>query len=409
MKKLSMLLLASAILAGCANNANKSDEELLKKAWAIHSRKVTIDTHTDTPLMFTREGFDFSGDTDGSRGKVDLKKMEDGGLDAAFFAVFIGQGRRTPEGYAEANATATSIFDAVHKALLQYPERASLALKSTDAERIKAENKRAIYIGVENGYPIGLDISLLEKYYSLGARYVTLCHTRNNDICDSSTDPKGLEHNGLSPFGVEVVKELNRLGMMVDVSHIADESFYQVLEHSAVPVIASHSCVRAICDNPRNLTDDMIIKLAEKGGVLQMCLLSDYVKVPEPFPARDSARAALNEKYGSFRDLDPETRKKAMEDWYAADEAFPQKLATVSDMVNHIDHIVKLVGVDYVGIGSDFDGGGAIEGCFNASQMINITVELLRRGYKESDIKKIWGGNLLRVFSQVEEYAQKAI
>jgi membrane dipeptidase len=249
-------------------------------------------------------------------------------------------------------------------------------------------------------------LSRLQQYYNLGARYLTLSHTRNNDICDSSTDPNGPEHNGLSPFGIEVVRELNRLGMMVDVSHISDNAFYQVLEYSQVPVIASHSCVRAICDNPRNLTDDMLKKLAQNGGVIQMCLLSDYLKTPEPYPARDSARTALNEKYGSFRNLDPETRKKAVEEWYAINDEFPPKLATVKDLVDHIDHVVNLVGIDYVGIGSDFDGGGAIEGCFDASEMINITVELLRRGYKEKDIKKIWGENFLRVFRQAEEYAQ---
>jgi membrane dipeptidase len=401
-KRITPLLLSLTLLAGCTQN----EEQLQNKARDIHSRIVTIDTHTDTPLMFNRDGFDFSGENQKSRGKVNLKKMEDGGLDAAFFAVFIGQGERNPEKYDEVHNHALSIFDAVLENVKIYSDRAHIALKSSDVYTLKNNNKRSVYIGVENGYPIGKDLSRLQQYYNLGARYLTLSHTRNNDICDSSTDPNGPEHNGLSPFGIEVVRELNRLGMMVDVSHISDNAFYQVLEYSKVPVIASHSCVRAICDNPRNLTDDMLKKLAQNGGVIQMCLLSDYLKTPEPYPARDSARTALNEKYGSFRNLDPETRKKAVEEWYAINDEFPPKLATVKDLVDHIDHVVNLVGIDYVGIGSDFDGGGAIEGCFDASEMINITVELLRRGYKEKDIKKIWGENFLRVFRQAEEYAQ---
>jgi membrane dipeptidase len=194
--------------------------------------------------------------------------------------------------------------------------------------------------------------------------------------------------------------------MMVDVSHISDDAFYQVLQFSKTPVIASHSCVRAICDNPRNLNDDMLRRLAENGGVIQMCLLSSYLKDPEPYPSRDSARAAVSATWGSFRDLEPEQRQQAFDEWYAIDDEFPPKLASVKDLVDHIDHVVKLVGVDYVGIGSDFDGGGAIDGCTDASEMINITVELLRRGYNEKEIRKIWGENFLRVFREVEEYAK---
>ena len=405
MTKLPIVLLL-LLMGSCANNQTKSDDQLLEQARKIHSKIVTIDTHTDTPLMFNRAGFDFSGKVEGNKGRVDLKKMEDGGLDAAFFAVFIGQDDRTPQKYDEVHSIALNIFHAVKSSITENSDRAVLATKADDALSIKKQGKRAIYIGVENGYPIGKDISRVKEFYDLGARYLTLCHTQNNDICDSSTDPKGPEYNGLSPFGIEVVKELNRLGMMIDVSHISDQSFYQSIEHSAVPVIASHSCVRAICDNPRNLNDEMLLKLAENGGVIQMCLLSGYVKPNEPYPARDSARTALNEKYGSFQALEPEIRQKAIEEWYGLDEKFPPKLATVSDLADHIDHVVNLIGVDYVGIGSDFDGGGGLKDCADASQMINITVELLRRGYSEENIKKIWGENFLRVFRQVEAFAQ---
>lgn len=405
MNKTILLPLLALSLGSCNLNNNHNNNDLLKQAKEIHSRIVTIDTHTDTPLMFTRDGFDFSGENPSLRGKVDLHKMEVGGLDAAFFAVFIGQGERNEIKYEEAHNRALEIFGSLQQAVEKYPNRAEIATSSNDALRIKNDKKRAIYIGVENGYPIGTNLSIIKQYYDLGARYLTLCHTSNNDICDSSTDSNGPEHGGLSEFGEDVVDELNRLGMMIDVSHISDNAFYQAVERSKVPVIASHSCVRAICDNPRNLNDDMLKKLAQNGGVIQMCLLSNYLKTPEPFPQRDSAKNVVREKYNNFQELSPEIRKQAIDEWYAVDDLFPPKLANVSDLVDHIDYVVNLIGIDYVGIGSDFDGGGAIEGCIDASEMINITVELLRRGYNENDIEKIWGGNFLRVFREVEQFA----
>ncbi|HNV53125.1 MAG TPA: dipeptidase, partial [Tenuifilaceae bacterium] len=267
----------------------------------------------------------------------------------------------------------------------------------------------AIYIGLENGYPIGEDINQLKVFYDLGARYVTLCHTRNNQICDSSTDPNGAQHNGLSEFGKQVVTEMNKMGMMIDVSHISDKSFYDVLALSKVPVFASHSCARAVCDNPRNLDDDMLRAIAKNGGVVQMCILSDYVKKTPDSPERDSAYRALRKKYNNFRDLTPEQDKQATADWYELEEKYSVNLATVVDVVNHIDHMVKVMGIDYVGIGTDFDGGGGVEGCKDASQMYNITVELMRRGYSDSDIKKIWGENFLRVFNAAVNYSQKKV
>lgn len=332
--------------------------------------------------------------------------MEQGGLDAAFFAVFIGQDKLTPEKYTEANHRALEIFDAVNKEVNRHTNRAEIALWASDAARIKGENKRAIFIGVENGYPIGTDLLLIEKYFNLGARYLTLCHTRNNQICDSSTDPEGYVHNGLSQFGFEVVKELNRLGMLVDVSHISDSAVTDCIAASAVPVFASHSCARSLRDIPRNLSDTLIKAIAKSGGVIQLCLLSDYIKTPTPYPARDSARQALRIKYNN-RNLTPEERIEVFDAWHDLDKKFPPVLAAVSDAVDHIDHIVKIAGIDHVGIGSDFDGGGALNGCFDASEMINITVELLKRGYSEDDIAKIWGVNFLNVLKKAEEYAAK--
>lgn len=393
---------------GVAYSSLTDDTKLEERAKALHSKMITIDTHTDTPLNFLRSGFDFSGKNNTAIGsKVDLAKMEKGGLDAAFFAVFIGQRECTPERYAEVNAKAKEIFNAIYTTLELYPDRSAIATSPDDVYRFKKEGKRAIYIGVENGYPIGDDIGQVKVFYDMGARYITLCHTRNNQICDSSTDPDGPRYNGLSEFGREVVKAMNRLGMMVDVSHISDKAFYDVLEVSTAPVIASHSCARAICDNPRNLTDSMLRALAKNGGVVQMCILSEYVKKGEPNPARDSAYRALRKKWNNFRGLNPEQEKQATSEWYELEEKYPAKLATVADVVDHIDHMVKVMGIDHVGIGTDFDGGGGVDGCRDASQMYRITMELLRRGYSEGDIRKIWGENFLRVFREVEKRKER--
>lgn len=371
----------------------------------FHQQLLTLDSHTDTPLRLSRSNFDIGikNDARNGGGKIDFPRMKEGGLDAVFFAVFIGQGDRDEASNRKAKQQALKIFDDIDLALNNYPELASLALTSSDIERLNKQDKLAIYIGVENGYPIGKDIRMVETLYNRGARYITLSHSYNNDICDSSTDDEGPEHGGLSPFGEEVVRKMNRLGMMVDVSHISDEAFFDVIELTEQPVIASHSNARAVCDHPRNMTDEMLLALKENGGVAQLCVLSSYVKTMPENPVRDSAFAALREKYNGFKDLDDEQMQQAREAWYATDQQFPAELATVADLVDHVDHIVDLIGIDYVGIGTDFDGGGALSDCYDVSEIENITRELLRRGYSETDIQKIWSGNFLRVFADVEQ------
>lgn len=405
MKKL-LLLLPLIFLFACNNHV--TEEDVVAEAKRIHDKVLTIDSHMDTPLWMTREGFDIGTDnSEAARGsKVDLARMEEGGLDAAFFAVFVGQGPRDEDGNAKSRERALVLFDTVYNAIGRYPDRAEVALNSMDAYRLEKEGKRAIFIGMENGYPIGNDLSLVKDYYDRGTRYITLCHTRNNDICDSSTDKEGPEHDGLSPFGEEVVKEMNRLGIIVDLSHASDASFYDVLKVSETPVIASHSCARAICDNPRNLDDDMLRALAENGGVIQMCILSSYVEDPAPNPQRDSAMDALRVKYNDWEDLTDEQLKNARAEWQQLNVDFPRILSTVGKVVDHIDHIVAVAGIDHVGIGTDFDGGGGVEGCYDVSEMGNITLELVKRGYTEEEIEKIWGKNFIRVFREVEEYAR---
>jgi len=393
-------------LSGCKTNL--SEEDIINKAQIIHEKAITVDTHCDTPMYLLRSAFDIGirNDSRQGGGKVDLPRMKEGGLDAMFFAVFLGQGERTPEANEMAKERAIEVFDAIYQNVEKYTDLAEIAYFSTDARKIEKTGKRAIYIGIENGYPIGNDISLIKKFYDRGARYITLCHTSNNDICDSSTDRDGPEHNGLSSFGEEVVKEMNRLGMLIDVSHISDSAFYDVLELSQAPIIASHSSVRAVCDNPRNLNDDMLIKLAQNGGVIQICILSSYVKSPDPNPERDAAFEGLFEKYNDFEDLTEEQMDSARSEYYALSSEYPQKLANCSDLVDHIDYVVDLIGIDYVGIGTDFDGGGGLEDCFDVSEMGNITIELVRRGYSRKDINKIWGENFLRVFREVENLAE---
>jgi len=325
----------------------------LGHAHEIHQRILTLDSHTDTPLMFGRNGFNI-GESN-SIGKIDFPRMKTGGLDAVFFAVFLGQGESSPQAYDIAAEKAFSIFDQVHKNLDENKDRAGLALSPKDAYTLKSEGKRAVFIGLENAYPIGLDLSLTQKFYELGARYITLAHTRNNHFSDSSNDPEGPIHGGLSEEGRELVKLMNNMGMMIDVSHISDDAFYEVIDLTRSPVIASHSNARAVNNDPRNMDDNMIKALAKNGGVIQLCFL--YVKKMPPFPERDSAIAAVREKFNNFQGLSDEQMALAREEWYAINEKFPPELPTVPDLIDHLDHIVNLVGIDHVGIGSDFDGG----------------------------------------------------
>jgi membrane dipeptidase len=399
LKKIFCLAGIGFALLGC-NSGNRTPEE---KAKRIHEKVLTVDSHTDTPWALLQGSFDLDVRHDFAKDKsrVDFPRMKEGGLDAVFMAAFVGQRRRDEEGNRKAKELVISTIDSIYAHLAARTSTAGIALSPDDAYRLEKEGKCIVLIGIENGYAIGNDIRNIEEFYDKGARYITLCHTKNNDICDSSTDTT--EFNGLSAFGVEVVKEMNRVGMMIDVSHLSDSSFYDVLALTDVPVIASHSCARAICDSPRNLNDDMLRRLAQNGGVVQMCILSDYVKAPDPYPARDSAFQAIKDKYGNFADLTRDEEKKAWKEWDDVDSIFARPLATVSDMVDHIDHMVKVAGIDHVGIGTDFDGGGGLADCEDVSQVGNITLELVKRGYTEKDIRKIWGGNIMRVMREVQK------
>ena len=405
-----LMLSLSFFLLSC--NGKTDEKDLENQARKIHERVLTVDTHCDTPLMMLRGEWNIGERHEASQrrsGKIDLPRMKEGGLDAAFFAVFVGQGERTPQGYKKAQERAQQMLDLIHKMSQDYPEMMGLAMTPEEAYRLEREDKQAIFIGMENGYPVGQDLAHVEEYYKQGVRYITLCHSSDNDICDSSTDRRSPEDNGLSEFGREVVAECNRLGIMVDLSHASDKSFFDVLEVTKAPVIASHSSVRALCDHPRNLSDEMLKALADNGGVIQICFVSSFLKESKANPERDKAMAALRKEFGSWsKARDDAERERMLQEYERINKEYPQDSATVKDAVDHIDHVVRLIGIDHVGIGTDFDGGGGVEGCDDVSQMPSITTELLRRGYTEQEIEKIWGGNLMRVFKKVRDTAESS-
>lgn len=397
-------------LACMALVAQKPDA-IEQKALGLHHRLLTIDTHCDTPMRLGGTWNIGERHETGKRGAgcQDFPRMKEGGLSASFFAVFVGQGPRTPEGHASAKARAEKQFDHLDRMFLEHRGVCERALTAADARRIHKTGKRAIFLGMENGYPVGQDLSHVEWLYQRGARYITLAHSSDNDLCDSSTDEKDPEDRGLSPFGFKAIQRMNTLGMMVDVSHISDRSFADVIKATKAPVLASHSSARALCNHPRNLNDDQLRALKANGGVIQLCILSDYIKAAPKNSARSEAQKALSAKaraLGGWENIkDPKVLAELEQEWEDLAIQYPQDRATVKDACDHIDHIVKLIGIDHVGIGTDFDGGGGLKDCVDVTHLPRITVELVRRGYTEKELTKLWGGNLLRVMEKVEAVA----
>jgi membrane dipeptidase len=408
----SRLLLLALSVAACARPVTRpaqlDDAEVMTRARAIHERIITIDTHDDIPLNFATPEVD---PLDANR-QVNLNKMKAGGLDVGFFIVYVGQTPRTPENYERAKADAMTKFTAIHRmAETMHPDRIGLAYSPADVERIHASGKLVAAIGIENGYVIGKDLALIRTYYDLGARYMTLAHGANNDICDSSTDQQGPEHKGLSAFGREVVAEMNRVGMMVDISHVSRDCMMQATALSRSPVIASHSSTKTFADVPRNLDDEQLLAIRKSGGVAQMVALGGYVKVDPPAKrtALDSIRQSMGIRgggRGALAALSPEQRAEYQRRVADLERRWPGP--NVADFVNHIDHAVKVAGIDHVGISSDFDGGGGITGWRDASETMNVTAELIRRGYNEGQIRMLWGGNVLRVWRENARRAARA-
>tara|TARA_B100001769_G_scaffold223773_1_gene184498 strand:- start:3358 stop:4638 length:1281 start_codon:yes stop_codon:yes gene_type:complete len=387
----------------------ETEEELIKRALEIHKRVLTLDTHADTPLRMIEPGFDMAErhDPNETGSKVDYPRMKEGDLDAIFFAAFVAQDIRDDNGNSRAKALCVQMIDSIVNSTKKNSDIVGLALNPEDAYDLEKEGKRAIYIGIENGYPIGKDLTNVELYYNKGVRYITLVHSSNNDLADSATDSKGPEHGGISYFGSKVVNEMNRLGIMVDVSHGNDSVFYDAIEMSKAPIIATHSNARAVTNHKRNMTDEMLKLMAKNGGVVQLTMLASYLREAPPNIKLDSAMAQLRASMKPIEEMTMEDRKAMRQSFQELNQKYPNPPATVEHVVDHIDHIVNVAGIDHVGIGCDFDGGGGIQGVFDASEVMNITIELVKRGYNEKQIEKIWGGNLIRVFKEVQAVAKE--
>ncbi len=401
------LLALSLALSACSGRM--SEEELQAEAARIHEEALVIDTHIDAPGAHVRDTGWVAAelhelDGEGRPGQWDIPRMVAGGMDAVFLVAYTGQRDLTPENYERAYSTALTHFAWVDAQAASSPE-AEIALSTNDIRRLHGEGKRALLIGVENGFPIADDLGRLAEFYERGMRYMTLTHSGDNQIGASSGGPSDREDFGLTDFGREVVREMNRLGVIVDLSHVSDQTFYDVLEMTDVPVVLTHSGLRALASSARDITDDMLEALAENGGVIQIVALGSFLRDTPPNPERDAATEALEEEYGDFGSLSGEQqaefRRRAME----IRREFPTPPVTIDHFMQHLEHAVALVGWDHVGFGSDFDGGGGIQGLEDVAALPALTVEMLRRGYTEEQIEKFWGGNFMRVFEAVEKAA----
>ena len=409
---------------------SSAEGAFLKQARTIHEKIIVLDTHVDfSPTHLIGEpNYTQRLDT-----QFNLPKMIEGGLDGVFFIVFVGQTRETqnpaafkPAGYERAYNAAVEKFDAVHRFVREIaPEKMELALTASDVRCIRAKGKKIALMGVENGYPIGEDIGRVKEFYDRGARYLSLSHNGHNQLSDSHTGERdGWKWNGLSLLGKQAIVEMNRLGFMIDVSHLSKESMVQTAVLSKAPIIASHSAVRALCDVSRNLDDEQLLALKKTGGVIQIVAYSGFVKTPKPdSPERAGALAELRKEYNlpeppapgprgreegqaALGRLSAETRAEYESKLAEIDKLHPgDSPAAVKDLVDHVDYAVQLLGIDHVGIASDFDGGGGLTGWNDASETFNVTLELVRRGYVETHIEKLWGGNLLRVMDEVQHVA----
>ena len=405
-----------------------ADAALIQKARAIHDRVIALDTHDDiNPDNFTRQkNYTQRLDT-----QVNLPKMKEGGLDAAFFIVYVGQGPLTAEGYANAYKQAVAKFDAVHHLTKEIaPDQIELALTAADVTRIAKSGKKVALIGIENAYPLGTDLTRVKEFHDRGGRYISLAHNGHSQFADSNTgerDGKWL-HNGLSELGKQVIAEANKWGLMIDLSHPSKAANMQALALTKAPVIASHSAARALANHSRNMDDEQLEALKKNGGVIQTVAFASYVKVPKPdSPERAAAILALRKEFGlpapgqgggpgtgggqsggAMNRLTPQQRDQYNARLAEIDKKTPgDPRATVADFVNHIDYLVKKIGIDHVGISSDFDGGGGVTGWNGAEETFNVTLELVRRGYSEEQIAKLWSGNLLRVMADVEKVAKQ--
>ena len=416
-----MLTTVSASLGSMSAGA----DELVARAKKIHERVITLDTHVDiSPDNFTPQtNYLTTPNT-----QVDLPRMEAGGLDAAFFIVYVGQGPLTEEGYAAAYKAAMEKFDAIHWMTEQLaPERIALALTAEEVRDIASSGRRVALIGVENAYPMGLDLANIARFAERGARYMSLAHNGHSQFSDSNTGEireGGMRYGGLSELGRQAVVEMNRVGVMIDLSHPSKDATMQIMALSRAPVIASHSSARGLENNPRNMDDEQLLALKANGGVIQTVAFRSYLN-GKKHAAWRTEYDALMRKVGAEMGIEvladrrqvfmmnPSDRATYLDRIRPVrarvDELSNQMSAPpvdVADFVDHVDYLVTKIGVDHVGISSDFDGGGGVEGWNDADETFNVTLELVKRGYSEAEVAKLWSGNLLRVLEEVQAVAK---
>ncbi|MGB7843409.1 MAG: dipeptidase [Salinimicrobium sp.] len=414
------------LFAAFSAQAQTNDEQLREKARRIHEKVITIDTHNDINVDNFTAGKNYTQDLDT---QVNLPKMEKGDMDVAWLVVYTDQEGLNAQGYKKAYETAMSKFKAIHLLTEELaPSEIALATSSREVRNLVAEGKKVAMIGVENGYAIGTDIKNVKKFYDLGARYMSLSHNGHSQLCDSNTGEENDQwlHKGLSPLGKNVIAEMNRLGMMIDVSHPSKESMRQMIELSKAPIIASHSSARALCNHSRNLDDEQLKWLKDNGGVIQAVAFASYLDTNKHNVYDAAVKKIYSEvggkigfevkKWEDIKKLAPEDRKHYFEQYRRVKKLSEPKVSKlkekvspvdVSDFVDHIDYLVEKIGIDHVGISSDFDGGGGVQDWNNASESFNVTLELVKRGYTEEQIAKLWGKNLLRVMDEVEAVARE--
>ncbi|SOC80121.1 membrane dipeptidase/D-alanyl-D-alanine dipeptidase [Salinimicrobium sediminis] len=403
----------------------QTDEALIEKARKIHEKVITIDTHNDINVDNFTAAKNYTQDLET---QVNLPKMERGKVDVTWLIVYTGQEELNDAGYKAAHKEAMTKFEAIHRLVEEIaPSQIGLATTSAEVRDLVSQGKKVAMIGVENGYPIGTDIKNVKKFYDLGARYMSLSHNGHSQLSDSNTGEEDDQwlHGGLSELGKEVVKEMNRLGIMIDVSHPSKEAIKDMFELSKAPLIASHSSARGLCDHSRNLDDEQLEWIKESNGVVQTVAFNSYLNTKK-HNAYDAAVKKIYEEVGEkidfkvlswdeIKTMEPEQRKTYREKFERVRKLSQPKIqklkekvhpVDVSDFVDHVDYLVEKMGVDHVGISSDFDGGGGIEGWSDASETFNITLELVKRGYTEAEIAKLWGENLLRVLDEVQAVAQ---
>lgn len=395
-------------LAAAADPAT-DPTDAMSPARALHERLLVMDTHMDTPVLLERPGFDITERHDPALdySQVDLPRMIEGGLDGGFWVIYTGQGPLTEEAYRSARDSALMRAVAIQRMVAAHPEHFAMATRPEDAARIHAEGKRIVYQSIENSYPLGEDVSLLETFYKLGVRMVGPVHFSNNQFADSGTDREGEIHGGLSDLGKELVKEANRLGIVLDHSHASDAVFDDLIELSATPIILSHSGTRALYDHPRNTDDARLLTLKENGGVIHINAFGGYLTELETVPGRQEAISEVFAALGALGPDATEAEYEAVLDMRrAVDAEFPQARADFEDFMEQLLYALELLGPDHVGIGADWDGGGGVIGMEDATDFPKITERLLAAGYTEADLEKIWGGNVLRLLQAAQDHAE---